>query len=282
MEKLKSTTLLLGIVVCGYILISTVGCQEKVLGPTIPFEESTLNLRTHKLQAYCYDQNTDYLVVFESGLGDDHGVWNVMDITGQVSSSADILLYDRGGYGKSGVPTNDRGIETLVDELAEVIEAHAHGRKIVLVGHSLGGMIIRDYAIKYPDQTAALLFVDSSYELYNNPSKEEEDEIYHAYKESKGADFGGTLESRQLVENVSYMTGLPHLPDVPVIAITSMKTDAQHTVADKQRWYDSKEKLREGVSDFTHVTTTKSGHYIQLYEPQLVIDNILVLLSKLQ
>ena len=47
------------------------------------------------------------------------------------------------------------------------------------------------------------------------------------------------------------------------------------------KWFNSKEALRNGVTDFTHITTTKSGHYIMLSEPNLVITNIQTLLSKL-
>ena len=74
---------------------------------------------------------------------------------------------------------------------------------------------------------------------------------------------------------------MPNLPDVPVIAITSMKIDAEHDMADRQLWYDSKESLKAGVTDFTHITTIKSGHFIQLDEPKLVLENIKLLLSKL-
>jgi len=39
--------------------------------------------------------------------------------------------------------------------------------------------------------------------------------------------------------------------------------------------------LKTGVTDFTHVATTKSGHFIMIDEPNLVIDNFKLLISKL-
>ena len=115
----------------------------------------------------------------------------------------------------------------------------------------------------------------------NNLTQEEEDDAYEKLNASMGESFGGTMEVRELIENVEYMSGLPNLPDVPIIALTSMRLEPGQDQSQKQLWYDSKEAMREGVSDFTHITTIKSGHFIMLDEPYLVVDNIEVLLSKL-
>ena len=250
--------------------------------PPLSLTNTTVDLGSHKLQAFTFINNSDYLVVFESGLGNTHKVWQNQGILKKLSVSTDILLYDRAGYGGSESSIIPRGISQLGDELSQVIDQFADGRKVILVGHSLGGMIVRDYAIKNPEKTAAILFVDSSHEMYNKDlTQEEEDESYEKINASMGESFGGTMEARELIENREYMSGLPNLPDVPIIAITSMRLETGQDQAQKQLWYDSKEALREGVSDFTHITTTKSGHFIMLEEPDLVVENIEVLLSKL-
>jgi pimeloyl-ACP methyl ester carboxylesterase len=246
-----------------------------------PFTETKIDLTTHKINTYSIVNNTKYLVVFESGLGNDHTVWNEKKAAEQTAKFTDVLLYDRAGYGKSEPNTEPRNISKLSTELETVIAAFANGRKVILVGHSWGGMIIRDYAIKNPEKTAGLVFVDSSHELYNNPTQSEEDLIYNSSKISYGVNFGGTLEARQMIESIQYMTALPNLPNIPVVAITSIKINSQHDANDIQLWYNSKEALKKGVTDFTHITTTKSGHFIMVEEPNLVIENIQSLLSKL-
>ena len=245
------------------------------------FTETQVDLTTHKLTAYSYIKNTKYLVVFESGLGDASAVWTEKNIHTQVAPLTDVVLYDRAGYGKSAKGPAPRDINKLRTELETLINKFANGRKVILVAHSLGGMIIRDYAIKNPAKTAALLFVEPSHELYNHPTQTEEDLIYNTLNTAYGADFGGTMEARQLIEDSQYMQGLSNLPYVPVIVLTSMKTDAQHTAADSQNWFAAHEALKTGVTGFTHLTTTNSSHYIQREEPGLVIDNIKLLLSKL-
>lgn len=74
---------------------------------------------------------------------------------------------------------------------------------------------------------------------------------------------------------------LPDLPNVPVIVLSSMKTDSEHTLADRQLWYNAHELLRIGVSDFTHISTVNSGHYIMIDEPDLVFTNLRDLVNKL-
>ncbi len=162
-----------------------------------------------------------------------------------------------------------------------VIDKFANGRKVILVGHSLGGMIIRDYAIKNPSKTAGILFIDPSHENYNNPTQAQEDQIYNAFFAGFGRNFGATREARELIENSQYMLALPPLPNIPIVVLTSMKTDALHTPTDRQLWYDAHHSLKSGVADFTHITTIKAGHYIFIDEPDLVINNFDLLFSKL-
>jgi len=243
--------------------------------------ESKINLTTHSLTTFSVLSNTKHIIVFESGLGDDHTVWIQKNIAGQISTKWDVLLYDRAGYGKSEKGSTPRNINTLTAELEVVINAKANGRKVIFVAHSLGGMIVRDYAVKNPDKVAAILFVDPSHEVYNKPTQEIEDMIYDSFKHANGADFGGTLEARELIEDSEYMAKVSSLPNIPVVVISSMKTDETHSEADRLLWYNAHELLKNGVSDFNHISTTNSGHYIMIEEPDLVVSNLTAVLNKL-
>lgn len=263
-----------------------ISCSDDNKKAAPEYPGTPVDLGTHKLMAYTVSNKSKYLVVFESGHGNDHTSWYSTGQSSEILSIArfldsDVLLYDRAGYGKSGFNTAPRTINTLRSELEKVVDQFAQGRKVILVGHSLGGLIIRDYAIKNPGKVAGLVFVDASHEKYNHFSQEEIDKFYNTYKNAYGANSGIAQETLQLIPDFKYAAELPNLPDVPVIAITSMKIDAEHDAADRQLWYDSKEALKAGVTDFTHITTVNSGHFIQLEEPQLVLGNIKLLVSKL-
>ena len=269
---------ILGMALAALLVVAS--CK-KTYDLTPPFAETKIDLITHKLTSFTAIKNTRYLVVFESGAGNDHTVWTNKGVATQINSNFDVLMYDRAGYGKSENGPTPRNIDRLRSELESLINSFSDGRKVVLIGHSLGGLIIRDYAIKNPLKTAALLFVDPSHEFYNKPSQADEDLLYETAKNAGGANSGVALEIREFIEDLKYTSTLPSLPNVPVIVLTSMKMDDSHSQSDKQTFYDAHELLKNGVTDFTHITTTKSGHFIMLDEPTLVTDNFNLLISKL-
>lgn len=254
-------------------------CKKNSVGASL--KEQHVKLGSRYLATFSITKNSKYLIIFESGLGDGADVWNQKGLATEISVSSDILLYDRAGYAKSPKADLPRNIQVLANELDSVITKMSENRKVVLVAHSLGGMIIRDYTIKRPGKVAGLLFIDPSHELYNKPTQAEEDFIYNTFNTSYGASFGGTMEARDLIEDTYYMQTLPALPNIPVCVLTSMKADASHSVADRQQWFNAHEALKAGVTDFIHISTNTSGHYIMLEQPNLVIDNLKSLLAKL-
>ena len=263
-----------------FCLITISFCDKDDVN-TDKFTTTTIRLPTHKLTSYSIINNTKYLIVFETGLGDDHSIWNQNKLPTKISTKQDVLLYDRAGYGSSEKGLAPRNIANLSAELDSVINKLSNNRKIILVGHSLAGMIMRDYALKNPTRIAGILFIDPSHEAYNNPTQEQEDLIYNSFLSSYGADFGATMEARELIEASQYMKTLSNLPNVPTIVLTSMKVDASHNAADRQNWFNAHEQFNSGLSDFTHISTTNSGHYIFIEEPNLVLDNLNLLISKL-
>lgn len=254
-------------------------CKKKSINPVLT--EKQVDLQTHKLMTYSSSAGSKYLIVFESGLGNDASVWTEENIRRPLAAITDIMVYDRAGYGKSPAAPSPRTIDRLSDELAAVIAATAGERKVVIVSHSLGGLITRSYVAKHPEKVAALFFIDSSHELYNHWTQAEEDDLYNATKLKYGATSGASAEVRELREDLDYMATLPNLPDVPVTVITSMQTSTAISASDRQRLYNAHESLKEGVTVFKHLSTVKSGHFIMLDEPALLIENIRQLLSML-
>ncbi len=265
-------------------MLAMASCSKPVDSPSFPYSEFPVGMGSYTLSTYhsAPEKNSKYLVVFDTGLGDYSKVWTESRVPDSIIKNADVVLYDRAGYNRSTAAPAPRDVDRMRKDLDSVINYYAKGRKLILVAHSLGGYIIRDYAVKNPSKVAALLFVDPSHEQYNGSLNQAgEDQIYNAFKAAYGVNFGGTMEARELIEDAQYMSALPSLPDVPVVVISSMKVDAAHTAADRQLWYNAHEALKAGVTDFTHISTTLSGHYIMNTEPALIKDRIRILLSKL-
>ncbi|MFI6322486.1 alpha/beta fold hydrolase [Nonomuraea sp. NPDC050556] len=79
-----------------------------------------------------------------------------------------VVLYDRAGLGWSqAAPWWEwRSSSTLADELHRVLEASGEAGPYLLVGHSMGGEIVRLYGSRHPDRVAGMVLVDSPSERH--------------------------------------------------------------------------------------------------------------------
>jgi pimeloyl-ACP methyl ester carboxylesterase len=93
-----------------------------------------------------------------------HG-WTCDDTSwsGQVpalTSKYRVLTIDLPGHGKSGKIEAARFSMDLFARAVEAVRAEAGAERIVLVGHSMGTPVIRQYARLYPQRVSALVLVD--------------------------------------------------------------------------------------------------------------------------
>jgi len=263
------------LVIC-LIAVLLISCKQK---KTFKRETSVVEIGAERLQTYTGGEGEN-TIVFESGLGDDATAWLESGIFDSIGQHNQVIAYDRAGAGKSTLATGTRGIQAIADDLQEVIQKKSLNNKVILVSHSLGGAIARAYAIQHPDKIKALLFIEpnnENYAPYAIMSQGQEDTLVQAYKDANLA--GAVMEATQLVENIGFLKQLPPLPDVPVIVITSTKTDGEMTPENVKSWSAAHKSLGKNITNFTQVTTNKSGHHVHREEPDLVIENIRKLLK---
>jgi len=97
-------------------------------------------------------------VVFESGLGMSRSSWGA--VVPAVAGQARTVVYDRAGTGRSPVDPTPRTLARLVDDLVAVVD-HVGAGRVVLVGHSWGGAIVRAaVAALGADRVAGVVVVD--------------------------------------------------------------------------------------------------------------------------
>lgn len=70
-----------------------------------------------------------------------------------------VLTLDLPGHGKSGMPKNGFTMD-LFARAVEAVRVEAKANRLVLVGHSMGTPVIRQYARLYPQHVSALVLVD--------------------------------------------------------------------------------------------------------------------------
>jgi pimeloyl-ACP methyl ester carboxylesterase len=82
----------------------------------------------------------DDLVVLEAGLGVSGLSWG--PVHNLIAEHTRVVSYERAGYGASTPDAETRDLDRLTADLLTVIRAVPH-RRLVLVGHSWGGAIVR-------------------------------------------------------------------------------------------------------------------------------------------
>ncbi|RIJ44037.1 alpha/beta fold hydrolase, partial [Clavibacter lycopersici] len=104
----------------------------------------------------------DDLVVLEAGLGGSGLTWG--PVHGILARTHRVVAYDRAGLGGSDPDPAPRDLDRLADDLEAVVAAFPH-RRLVLVGHSWGGPVVRVAAARRIARglpTAGVVLVDPS------------------------------------------------------------------------------------------------------------------------
>ncbi|MGI5292742.1 alpha/beta fold hydrolase [Nonomuraea polychroma] len=143
---------------------------ERVDRHRFPPVGKLVNVHGKRVHVWCEGDHGPTVVV-ATGIGSTCLEWAT--VQRQLVPGHRVLLYDRGGLGWSDWVPGRRSPAELADELHAVLEAADAPGPYVLVGHSLGGSIIRMYAARHPDQVAGLVLVDSSHELSTDKIVEE-------------------------------------------------------------------------------------------------------------
>jgi pimeloyl-ACP methyl ester carboxylesterase len=100
-------------------------------------------------------------VILESGAGEPGREWAL--VQPQIAEFTQVCSYDRAGYGWSDPGPQPRTSGRMAQELHSLLAAAGVSPPYILVGHSLGGLNVRLYAARYPEETAAVVLVDASH-----------------------------------------------------------------------------------------------------------------------
>lgn len=97
-------------------------------------------------------------VLFEAGIGATNLNWRHIQKT--VARFTGTASYDRGGLGFSSRCRSARTPGNIALELHDLLQSAGIKPPYILVGHSFGGLVMRRYALLYPDEVSGVVLVD--------------------------------------------------------------------------------------------------------------------------
>jgi pimeloyl-ACP methyl ester carboxylesterase len=241
-------------------------------------------------------------VILESGYRNDAAIWSaplepgIITVFPQVARFTRICAYDRPGtfldanhLSRSTAVPMPRTARDLVSDLHALLEkAHVPG-PYVLAAHSFGGIFARLYASTYPKDVVGMVLVDALSEKVRSGLTPEQWKLYvnfgftkptpglEKYKEIETLDVNASLDQMEKA------AAAKPLRPMPLVVLTQgqpfdlspwQPLPADFPGALDKAWHTAQDALATLAPNAKHRIATKSAHYIQVQEPQLVIDAI--------
>jgi pimeloyl-ACP methyl ester carboxylesterase len=124
-----------------------------------PVPGRIFTIGAYAMHIYCIGQGSP-TVVLESGLGNDWLIWQ--KVQPKIATTNRVCSYDRAGLGWSAPQPGSRGALEIAEQLEGLLEQAGIRDKVILVGHSAGGLYVRAFTGLFPYKVAGLVFVDAS------------------------------------------------------------------------------------------------------------------------
>ena len=149
-----------GWLMAGLLLTSPAEGQSPDDLPPFPPPGRLLDVGGWRLHLQCLGEARpgQATVVLEAGLGDFSVEWSL--VQPGVARFARVCSYDRAGDGWSELGPHPRTFRQIVYELHTLLTRAGERPPYVLVGHSYGGWLVRQYHMTYPSEVAGLVLVE--------------------------------------------------------------------------------------------------------------------------
>lgn len=307
---------ILRVIVCGATLVLTLtawptaaAASQQATPTPIPAVAPSAPMAPHygsvdvggrEMTFYCTGQGRP-TVILEAGGGDSAATWGLVQSGGDRDYR--VCSYDRANLGRSDPAPKPRTFQDMSSDLHAMLLNAGIAGPYILVGHSMGGMLVRVFRDQYPDEVVGLVLVESAHPDMGPrllaalpPQSLLESKAMRTWR--RYLTYVGTSEGRQsqdlegadllagnelvratkplgalplvVISRSPDSSGFPHMPDLPVETSASLS----------QIWQDMQTELVALSSNATRVIAGHAGHMIPTEEPEPVIEAIRTLVGE--
>jgi pimeloyl-ACP methyl ester carboxylesterase len=317
-KRIMAGLLILILVLTVFTYVAGILAKRQLTRQDLPPGQWT-DINYDNLHIYCTRQRSP-TVILEAGLNDFYITW--AKVQPEIAESTRVCSYDRAGLGWSQPSPNPRTSTVMAEELHTMLRNTGIEGPYILVGHSFGGIIMRNFVQKYPTEVAGMVLVDSAHEEQTSRLPFLQDSAEELIAQLRTLSFlsssglmalsPATIPNRgfpegayrqyqavlattdyfngAMAETTAFYLGSPQskptsLGDLPLIVLRHgipevISDNDSQQVRFEQEWARMQDELAALSSNSRQITAEKSGHYIQLDQPELVIEAILNIITE--
>ncbi len=156
--------ILVGVV--GFIVVVIfAGCAYQTISEwndarAYPPPGQLLDVGGYKLHLYCIGEGAP-TVILDAAFPAHVSNW--IWVQPQIAKTTRACAYDRAGHGWSDLGPEPRDAKQHARELKALLEKANEKGPFVLVGHSLGGLYVREFADMFPDDVAGMVLLEGTH-----------------------------------------------------------------------------------------------------------------------
>jgi pimeloyl-ACP methyl ester carboxylesterase len=285
---MKQLSLLL-ILIAAMLLTACSAPAPTSRAPTpTPMPSGMVDVGGYELFYQCSGQGSP-TVILEAGLGDgssssSYSYW--ARVIAGVAETTRVCAYDRANFGRSDEARTPRTFRDAARDLQALLGTARIGGPYILVGHSLGGELVRVFVDQYPEEVAGIVLVDAAHPDLGSrllaglpPEAADEPEGVMFWRrfltwasDSNGSPYPNpegwdTQASNAQVRATKPLGDLPLVvisrsPDSPLFAAGSPPLPAETNARLLQIWQDLQVELAGLSTNSTHVMAVRAGHQI--------------------
>lgn len=219
-------------------------------------------------------------VLFEAGLGHGKNAWG--RIFNEISAINHAVAYDRAGYGQSERSRQPRDGLQILRELRALLQTEEIKPPYVLVGHSLGGTIVKLFAKTYPHEVAGVVLVDARHAEFSKRCKQLG--VHRMWYEPPALLFAmapsamrAEMASAALTERQVRRAG--EFPPVPLIVLSQDRSTSRWPESIGKVWDASQRNMAKMSRLGRMKVVGDSGHNIHRDQPDTVTTAILSVIA---
>ena len=286
MKELRKIIVVISAVIIIFSAISFFSIEKgyvKKIGKQFYKQYKMVSIDDCKLAVRDYGKGKP-IIIIESGLACTKDMYLTLQY--DLLKKYRVISYDHAGIGDSTPSEHPRTLPYYVGELRQMLRKEHAEPPYILIGHSLGGHIIRYYAYLYPDEVLGLVFIDHPHEdwfeyIRDNWTKDENEE-YFKFWTKDNLYYKGTAQQELLSyeENCNMIKGIKIPLNTPALMFTGYnfphfrKNDIEKEREDMNAWVKMQFSIIKDLAKKKQIVDWDAGHYFHNDKPELVYTEI--------